>query len=218
MDYQRLPTRQTGNRVIYTPEGERGTISIIQYSRGFARLSPIKRGIPMTYRSILLFGISVALIAAMAVGCQKVPKPSDDKTPPVLRWTAIKAGTNNQLKFNGGGTISANVGDYFTVILVAEDPEGIHQVKLGGSTGWTCRNGDVAQSMGPSLGAEMVQNLQPDAQGKVLTSIFLIQNANMTFQCQSGFHFSGGSTVFNGSGTNYGGQTVSGTLTIKVAG
>lgn len=171
----------------------------------------------MTHRSMLPVTAAIACTLLLA-GCPKVQNSSDDKTPPTLRWTAIKAETNDQIKFNGNGTINAKLGDYFTVILVAEDTEGIHQIKLASSTGWSCRNGDVGQNVGPSLGAQMVQNLNPDAQGKVLTSIFLIQNANMMFQCQSGFHFTGGSTVFSGSGTNYGGQTVSGKLTINVSG
>jgi hypothetical protein len=172
----------------------------------------------MFAQSMRRFGAPVACILFVIAGCDKVQKPPKDTTPPVLRWTAIKSETGDQLKFTGNGTINARMGDYFTVILVAEDTEGIHQIKLGASTGWSCRNGDVGQNVGPSLGAQMVQNLNPDAQGKVLTSIFLIQNANMTFQCQSGFIFTGGSTVFSGSGTNYGGQIVTGKLTINVGG
>jgi len=171
----------------------------------------------MIDRSKLSLTAAIAC-ALLLAGCPNVQKPSDDTTPPTLRWTAIKAGTNDQFKFNGNGTINAKLGDYFTVILVAEDTEGIHQVKLASSTGWSCRNGDVGQNVGPSLGAQMVQNLNPDAQGKVLTSIFLIQNANMMLQCQAGFQFTGGSTVFSGSGTNYGGQTVNGKLTISASG
>ena len=169
-------------------------------------------------RLSMYFGAVVACSLLLVSGCEKVQKPSDDTTPPTLRWTAINAQTNDQLKFNGSGTVNARMGDYFTVILVAEDPEGIHQITMSASTQWGCHSGNIGQSHGPSLGATQVQNLQPDAQGKVLTSIFLIQNANMNFQCQSGFQFTGGSVVFSGTGTNYGGQKVSGTLTIKVAG
>ena len=63
------------------------------------------------------------------------------------------------------------------------------------------------------------QDLQPNAQNQVLTSIFLISNASATgFDCQSGFKFSGGSIQFLGSGTDYASHTVNGTLTFNVAG
>jgi hypothetical protein len=148
-----------------------------------------------------------------------VTKPAGDKTPPTLRWVVINKATNVQTKINGTGTINANVGDSFTVMAIAEDPQGIHQITLGASTGWTCRQGEVAQAGGPGLGVQQTQTLQPNAQNEVLTEIFIIDNAQMgPFKCEPGFKFAGGSTQFIATGTNYGNQTVNATLSIDVGG
>lgn len=163
---------------------------------------------------------TLSTFAILALGgCTTVPAPTHETTPPTLRWTVIDKATNVQTNFNTNGTVNAKLGDAFTVILVAEDVEGIHEITLGNSVGWTCRSGDIAQSVGPSLGAVQKQDLQPNAQNQVLTSIFLIDNASATgFDCQSGFKFVGGSIQFFGTGTDYANHKVSGTLTFNVAG
>jgi hypothetical protein len=138
-------------------------------------------------------------------GCPpRVTKPSSDSTPPVVKWNVFNHGTNESQDFTGNAKVTAKRGDLFRVTLKVEDPEGVSMLSLGSSSQWTCVSGGVAQSSGPSLDKTDVQTFQPDSSGKVLTSSFLMRDANLDFKCQqSGFTFSGGSVSFFGTGENY---------------
>jgi hypothetical protein len=163
------------------------------------------------------FAVLAVAAAALLTGC-KTPKPDKDTTPPKLRWAVINKATNKQTQIVGTGTINAKLGDAFTVEAIVDDPEGVHQITEAASASWSCRQGNIAQSAGPGLGVLKTQNLNPDSKGNVLTSIFIIDNADLNFTCQPGFTFSGGSVQFFGTGTNYANQTVKGTLTISAGG
>ncbi len=144
------------------------------------------------------------MLFLLAAGCSPaVPKPSSDSTPPTLRWHIINKADNSSQDISGNGKIAAHIGDFYVVTFFAEDQQGIHQINLSSNTVWQCTSGSEAQNRGPSLGATTSNTLQPDGQGNVVTSTFLIENADISgFDCQSGFTFSGGNLIFSGEGEN----------------
>ena len=159
------------------------------------------------------------MLLLLAAGCSPaVPKPTSDSTPPTLRWQILNKADNSSQDISGGGTIAAHIGDFYVVTFFAEDQQGIHKISLASNVSWQCASGDTAQNHGPSLGSPISQTLQPDSQGNVLTSIFLIQNADLgTFDCQSGYAFNGGNLTFSGQGENYFNGTTPGKLVFNVS-
>ena len=162
------------------------------------------------------------LLPAVAVlfsgTCEKVPRPNSDSTSPTLEWVVTNDGTNEQQVFQGGGSINTAQGTTFTVTLKARDPEGVHEIRLGGSSQWSCQSGDIGQNVGPSLGSTDVQILNPDSEGNVLTEIFLLRDVEAgPYNCQSGFQLRGGTETLHGTGENYFSGVTQGTLTFHVA-
>ena len=157
---------------------------------------------------------ALALLLLPAGTC-KTPKPASDSTPPKLEWVVRNADTNVSQTFSGSGTVNAKRGEVYKVTLKAIDPEGVHEITLGGSATWTCSAGSVAQNAVADF-ATQKQTLNPDSMGNVLTQIFILQDANLGFQCNSGFTFSGGSEQLLGTGENYFSGKTNGTLTFSV--
>jgi hypothetical protein len=157
---------------------------------------------------------ALALLFLPAVAC-KTPAPKSDSTPPKLEWVVRNADTNVSQTFNGSGTVNAKRGESYKVTLKAIDPEGIHEITLGGSASWTCASGSVGQNKIADFITKK-QTLNPDSMGNVLTQIFLLQDANFDFGCQAGFTFKSGSEELLGTGENYFGGKTNGTLTFQV--
>ncbi len=155
----------------------------------------------------------------LAAGCSpSIPKPSSDSTPPTVRWHILNKADNSSQDISGNGTVAAHIGDFYVVTFFAEDPQGIHKISLSANKFWQCTSGDAAQNHGPSLGATTSNTLQPDSQGNVVASTFLIENADISsFDCQSGFTFNGGNLTFSGQGENYFNGVTQATLVFKVS-
>ena len=158
-------------------------------------------------------------------GCQKVKKPTSDSTPPKLIWNVFNHATSAQADHPGSPTINAKFGEKFRVTLKANDPEGVKSIQLNPNLGsgeivWSCKappgGENAAQTKSATLGP-MTQNLSPDADGNVLTSIFLIQELDFTFQCQSGWTFTSGTAKLTGQASNYLGGTTTETITFKIS-
>lgn len=156
-----------------------------------------------------------AAVLLLAAGTCKTPAPTSDSTPPSLEWVVRNTDTNVSQTFSGNGTVQARRGEVYQVTLKAIDPQGVHEISLGGSASWTCVSGGVGQNKIADF-ATQTQTLNPDSAGNVLTQIFLLQNADFTFGCGSGFTFAGGSEQLLGRGRNYFGGETTGTLTFQV--
>src|ERR1044071_1474657 len=150
------------------------------------------------------------LCLAMA-SCQKVPQPKSDSSPPSLVWNVFNYATSAQADHNGNPTINVKRGEKYRITLKANDPEGVKQIKLNPSLGsgelaWTCKAPpgpeNVAQNKTATLGP-MTQDLSVDANGNVLTSIFLLQDVDFTMECQSGWSFTSGSGKLTGQASNF---------------
>ena len=162
-----------------------------------------------------------------AVGCNgcTVKKPSSDSTPPSLVWNVFNHNTSEQADHPGSPTLNAKRGERYRVILKANDPEGVNWIKINPAVGdgemaWQCRtssNGEnLAQNKDALLGPQS-QNLSPDANGNVLTSIILIYELDFTMECQPGWNFNGGTAKLKGQASNYFGGVTTEVITFKVS-
>lgn len=157
----------------------------------------------LSFTRFYLLSLIVIGLAFSLSNC-KTKKPTSDSTAPVVTWSVINNSTGKKQEIVGDGKIDAKPGDSFKVSCIAEDPEGIHEITLGGDVQWTCRSGNIASTSGPSLETTDKQTLNPDSNGEVLTKIFLIRDVKLgPFQCQPGMTFTGARTTLRGTGENY---------------
>lgn len=166
-------------------------------------------------RRMLTLSTIVAGSLLLAAGTCKTPKPTSDNTPPELRWFVHNNDTGNDLQLVGDASLPAKRGESYKVTLKAIDSGGVHKITLGGTASWTCTQGNIGQNKVADEVTD-VQNLNPDSNNQVLTSIILIRDTNLTMPCQSGFTFSGGTRQLFGTGENYFGGVTNAKLTFNV--
>jgi hypothetical protein len=162
-----------------------------------------------------LFLVACSLATHLS-NCQTQQPKTPDTTPPTIRWHVVNKATNVSHDIQGSGDVAAKLGDSYTVTCFVQDPEGVHEITLGGGGSYTCTSGGLGQNSS-FLQKTDTQTLNPDSNGNVLNQIFLIRDADFNFQCNSGFGFSSGSLSLNGTGQNYNGGNVKGGLEFHVA-
>ena len=85
---------------------------------------------------------------------------------------------------------------------------------------WSCLDPpgppNLEQNKNATLGP-LTQNLSPDANGYVPTSIFLIQELNFSLNCQAGWSFGSGTAKLTGRASNYFGGVTTETITFTIA-
>lgn len=162
----------------------------------------------------------MAILCSSVSGCSglKVKLPASDPTPPTLVWNVFNQETRAEADHAGNPIIQVKRGDPHRIILKANDPEGVNSIQLNpglgsGELSWQCHSppgGDpLAQNKTATL-ASSTQNLSPDSDGMVLTSIFLLQDLSFAMECQSGWSFVSGNGQLTGRASNYfGGVTTS---------
>jgi len=151
----------------------------------------------------------LASLCFIIAGCSnlKVKLPTSDSTPPSLTWNVFHHATREQADHPGSPTIHAKRGDSCRILLKAKDPEGVKTIQInptlgGGEMTWQCASGDLAKNMSATLGP-ITQNLAPDANGMVLTSIFLAFELDFSMDCPAGWSFASGSAQLTGRAGNY---------------
>lgn len=171
-------------------------------------------------RSSLFIAIGGLVLFA---GCSggKVTKPRSDATPPSLTWNVFNFQTNAQADHTGNPTLSASHGERYRIILKAKDSGGIQSIQINPSVGsghiaWTCESSDLGQNKNATLGPQ-VQNFSPDANNKVLPSVFLIQELNFDLECQPGWTFKGGTAMLTGQASNYFNGVTTRTITFNIS-
>lgn len=163
-------------------------------------------------------GLIVSLLAVCALtACTKTTPNTIETTAPTLTWKVLDRATNDTRTYTGNASVTVTQGTTYTVTLVAADDGGVHQITLGSSSEWTCQDGEVASTSGPSLDKTDVQNLNPDSNNQALTSIFLIRDASLgPYTCQSGYHLTGANETLYGTSTNYANHKAQATLTLHL--
>ena len=164
---------------------------------------------------------SVFGIACFLAGCgtTKVDLPSSDSTPPTLKWSVLNDKTGERIEYTQNTTIAAKWGDSFTVTLIATDPQGVKKIQTKLEGGWSCRpvlSNENVESASSLTTIPSIQSLSPDKDGKVLTSIFMIDNVGLGFKCQKGWVLKSGALQLNGQALNYFGGTASSSLKFSV--
>lgn len=163
-----------------------------------------------------LFVIAACSVALNLSNCTTQQPKTPDTTPPTIRWNVRNTGTGAAQDINGSGTVAAKLGDSYDVTCIVNDPEGVHEITLGGGGSYTCLQSGLGQNSS-FLQKTDKQTLNPDPDGKVLNQIFLLRDADFDFKCNSGFSFSGGDLMLTGTGQNYNNGKVSGTLKFNVS-
>ena len=195
-------------------------------------------GRPNERKSIWSFMISIAsvsgnLFCALAIVCftfagcadLKVKLPASGSTPPALIWNVYNHDTGAQADHPGSPTINAKRGEHYRIILKAKDPEGVKSIQINptlgsGEMSWTCKappgGENIAQNKDATFG-KMAQNLAPDSNGYVLTSIFLIFELDFSMDCQASWNFTAGNAKLTGRASNYFGGTTTEVIKFNVA-
>lgn len=152
---------------------------------------------------------------AMSLSDCRTSRPTSDSTPPSVKWVVQHRPSNRWEEIVGDGTINQQPDETLNVLLIAIDPEGVHQISLTGSSFMTCTSGND-RSVGISDELPVTQTLNPDSAGRVLTRIFLFRSvAPFTGVCEPGFSFSSASYTLHGTGENYYSGITRATLTIN---
>ena len=182
-------------------------------------------------RAFKLTSYSLGLITAVCLpftGCAdlKVKKPASDSTPPALVWNVYNQDTGAQADHSGSPTLNAKRGEHYRITLKAKDPGGVSSIKINptigsGEIAWTCKpilagGENVAQSKTATLKG-VTQNLAPDSNGYVLTSIFLIFELDFGLECQPGWIAAGGNAKLTGRASNYFGGTTTEVIKFNIS-
>jgi hypothetical protein len=151
--------------------------------------------------------------------------PPSDSTPPSFVWNVFNHGTSAQVDHTGSPNLSAQRGETYRIIVKANDPQGVRSIQLNPTAGsgelaWQCKNPpggeSLAQNKTVTLGP-MTQDLAPDANGQVLTSIFLIQKLDLAMPCPPSGTLVAGSAKLTGRGSNYFRGTTTEVITFQVS-
>jgi len=166
--------------------------------------------------SLSRFAAVTLVLGSVACACPKVQLPSSDSTPPILTWKVTNKATNAVQYFTGNATIPASLGQQYEVKLTASDTGGVHEASLSGSSSWQCVSGQVASNKGPTLGAVETEKHDVWPSGEVCSEIEQFQDVGLSFDCQAGYQFNGGSVTLTGTGKNFYGGVTTATLTFNV--
>ena len=157
----------------------------------------------------------IVFAEALSFSNCKTTKPTSDSTPPVVKWSILHKPGNQQQEIVGNGTINQKADESLTITCLALDPEGIHEITLGGGGSFSCLQGNIGQNTSVDQKTD-VQTLNPDSAGNVLTQIFLIRDVDLNaWKCNPGFTFKGGSLTLIGTGENYFNGKTTATLNIN---
>jgi|SRR3972149_3582860 len=168
------------------------------------------------YRTIARhLAVGIVLASMLLTSCDKTTKPSSDATPPVLKWHIENQSTNVSTDIVGSGSFSAKQNETLRVTLKAEDSEGVSYIELGGGYVVSCQAGDAATNASGGYTTD-VQTLAPDAQGNVLTLIFLIRTITPDVTCPGGLSFVKTIVSLNGTSRNYFSGETKSTLTLNI--
>lgn len=171
-----------------------------------------------SFMRFCFFGfLASLLVLCVLTACATTTPNMTETTAPMLTWKVLNRDTNDTQTYTGNASITVKQGTTYTVTLVADDSGGVQQITLGSSSQWLCRDGEVASASGPSLDKTDIQNLHPDSNNQVLTSIFLIRDASLASDtCQSGYTLSSASESLFGTSTNYANHQAKATLTLQL--
>lgn len=183
-----------------------------------------ERGIGLRPK-VLGFSCAVGILAASGCAGLKVKQPASDSTPPSLVWNVFNHDTREQADHPGSPAIQVQRGGSYRIILKANDPQGVQSIQMnpvlgGGELWWQCvtppGGENLAQNKTATLGP-LTQNLSPDGNGMVLTSIFLIQEMSFAMECQPGWNFASGGGKLTGRSSNYFGGITTEVISFSVS-
>jgi hypothetical protein len=142
--------------------------------------------------------------------------PTSDSTVPLLSWHVENQSNGTSANISGSGAAAAKANETLRITLKADDPEGVKYIELRGGYTVDCRAGSAASNASGGYTTD-AQTLGPDADGKVLTSIFLIKTITPDTACPGGSTFVKTTVSLNGVARNYFSGQANATLVINVS-
>jgi hypothetical protein len=138
----------------------------------------------MKHRTLSIFVVSIAAISFLG-GCTTVKKNVNDSTPPTV---VIKVRDNKTGQYAQATTASLSPADgNLDIMCINSDPEGVSSIDLSfsiHSDSCTVDGSPAVESFTINNAPKTLhQDLQPDAQGNVLTSIPMLAQLNGPFGC-----------------------------------
>ena len=106
---------------------------------------------------------SGVLLGLLLAACTGVPAPTEDPSPPTLRWRIENLTSGSDVTIQGSGAVAAKVDENLRVTLVADDPQGIRRIEMGGGFVTNCRFPGIA-SAASGVYALQKQALSPDSE------------------------------------------------------
>jgi len=155
------------------------------------------------------------LLLLSACVCPKVQLPASDSTPPKITWSVLDKTTGEETEFSGDGTLQVKLGHKLEIETTATDNQGVHQLDIGESAGWSCTNGSTNTSQ-PPYSAVYSEVKDQWANGEVCTEIDVYTEEDLGWACDSGYWFTAGVVTLNATAHNFHGGTTQATLTINV--
>jgi hypothetical protein len=145
---------------------------------------------------------SGVLLGLVLAACTRVPAPTEDPSPPTLRWRIENLTSGSDVTIQGSGAVAAKVDENLRVTLIADDPQGIRRIEMGGGFVTSCRFPGAA-SAASGIYALQQQALSPDSSNMVLTSIFVLMDIPVPDECPAGGEFVSARVSLHGMGENY---------------
>jgi hypothetical protein len=175
----------------------------------------------MVWNRRIAIGIILGTCLAAGTGCQHTKMPTSDSTRPLVRWHVENLSNGNDVMILGSASYHSGPNESLRITMIAEDPEGIHKIRLEAEALLQCRansNEPIAQNKYVTYAPDE-QTLGPDSSNNVLSSIFLVKSFNSVesiYPCQPDFHLTSGTISLKGTGENYFGGTAQAQLDIII--
>jgi len=131
--------------------------------------------------------------------------PQSDTTPPTVKLIIPDRGSGQVIvTTNSGNTFSIKKDETFFVVAMAEDPEGVQELRIRSTTSTTCRDGDQTSTTEPSS-SEIVDSVTPTPGGQALTKRWLPTEVAAYGYCDPTLEFETSLTI-SVSAKNFSGQ------------
>ena len=174
------------------------------------------------YKRVALLAVCVCVAGCSGGTGSPVPVPSSDSTPPVVTAVGTLGKSGGEVEVTPtSGPISASWKGASSLVLGAraEDPEGVREVAIWGTTEKTCTDASgIATKTGPGLpGAPLAASTDTATPGGTTYSARQVQYTIevSSFVCPPGTQELIAKQVFWATATNFGaGATKSDTLTL----
>lgn len=135
---------------------------------------------------------------------------SSDSTAPSVLLRFIDPNTNTRIDIKSGDpnkTVSVKASEKVLVTAIAEDPQGVQEIKLCSDGQWRCLNGQIGQVMQPNYPCST--STSQATPGTTATTKRWLSDAVTPTSCSQGWQFVEGHRSFYATAKNFSGMAAS---------